>query len=42
MGFGGIAPLRDPPQNQFFEGLNLRCQCFLISAVDILEMNILT
>ena len=32
----------DPPQNQFFERLNLRCQCFLISAVDILETNTLT
>ena len=35
-------PLGDSPQNQFFERLNLRCQCFLISAVDILEINILT
>ena len=32
-----MAPLEDPPQNQFFERLNLRRQCFLISAVDILE-----
>ena len=39
----GYRPARgSPPQNQFFEQLNLRCQCFLISAVDILEMNILT
>ena len=39
--FGGIAPLGDPPQNQSFERLHLRCQCFLISALDLLEMNIL-
>ena len=38
----GYRPLGDPPQNQSFERLNLRCQCFLISAVDMLEMNILT
>ena len=38
----GMAPLEDPPQNQFFERLNLRCQCFLISEVDILETNTLT
>ena len=37
-----MAPLRDPPENNFFERLNLRCQCFLISALDILETNILT
>ena len=37
-----MAPLGDPPQNQFFERLNLRCQYFLISAVDILETNTLT
>ena len=37
-----MAYLRDPLQNQFFERLNLRCQCFLISAVDILETNTLT
>ena len=34
-------PFGDPPQNQFFKRLNLQCQCFLISAVDILETNIL-
>ena len=39
---GGIAPLVDPLQNQSFERLNFWCQCFLRSAVDILEMNILT
>ena len=38
----GITPFGDPIQNQFFERLNLRCQCFLISAVDILETNTLT
>ena len=38
----GYGPIGDPPQNQFFERLNLRCQCFLISAVDILETNTLT
>ena len=30
------------PQIQLFERLHLRCQCFLISAVDILGTNILT
>ena len=30
------------PQNQSFERLNSWCQCFLILAVDMLEMNILT
>ena len=38
----GHDPPRGSPQNQFFEQLNLRCQCFLISAVDILEINIST
>ena len=38
----GYGPLGVPPQNQSFERLNFWCQCFLISAVDILEMNILT
>ena len=36
----GITPLGDPPKNQSFERLNLQCQCFLISMVDILERNI--
>ena len=40
---GGIAPLGDPPpENQFFERFVLRCQCYLISAVAILETNTLT
>ena len=38
----GYRPPSGIPQNQSFERLHLRCQCFLISAVDILEMNILT
>ena len=44
MGFEGTAPPlgnKMDPRNQFFERLNLRCQCFLIS-VDIYEKNILT
>ena len=35
-------PLGDSPQNQSFERLNFWCQCSLISAVDMLEMIILT
>ena len=38
----GYRPPRGSPPNQSFEWLNLRCQYFLISAVDMLEMNILT
>ena len=38
----GYGSPRGSSQNQFFEQLNLRCQCFLISAVDILEINIST
>ena len=34
----GYGPPRRSPQNQFFERLNLRCQCFLISAQHFLEM----
>ena len=35
-------PPRGSPQDQFFERLNLQCQCYLISAADILKTNILT
>ena len=37
----GCRPPADPPKNQFFEQLNLECQCFMISA-DIELTNILT
>ena len=38
----GYRPPRGSPQNQSFERLNFWCQCFLMSALHILEMNILT
>ena len=37
--FGGATPM--DPQNQFFERLNLECQCFMILA-DNLQTNMLT
>ena len=37
----GYRPPWGSSQIKSFERLNLRCQCFLIPAVDILEMTIL-
>ena len=38
----GVSPPQGSFQNQSFDRLNFWCQCILISAVGILEMNILT
>ena len=42
MWFGGIALLGDPPKTNLLNDLIFGASVFLILAVDILEMNILT